>query len=767
MRRARSARTAPSSADRIPSLTPDCPQAHLFEREIAEQCGVVPRGHPWLKPVRRHPPDHPATTWAEQPSIRPGARTAFFRVEGEEVHEVAVGPVHAGIIEPGHFRFQSHGEQVLFLEIMLGYQHRGVERLLETRGPDAGGAGRRIDRGRHGGRACGRVLRGRSRPWPGAARRPGRRRSGASPSSSSGWPITSATSGRSPGTWLTSPRLLLRPHARRVPQPPHDDLGQPVRARAASGREESRSTSRRPWQRRHATGSSGSARSCARSPIAARAALGAGPTGGGRRASRRASALELGLRGPRRPGLRRAIATSGTTIPYGVYRFAHIPVSTAWAGDVLARVPRAVAGDPAVARVRASSSSSALPGGRSAWTCGRAAARRAGRGDEEGLARRDRARGHHRRRGRHPPLQGRGSLLPQLEWRWRWRCRETRSPTSRSATRASTCLTRGTTSDARVSAGAHAAGDADLTLPRRRRRVPRSIPRPTRCFDRSKCDGSCAGCMAGMPSAVLTRGSSGIDVDVGACSFLPRRQLPARMARSPSRRIIAWRRRTRAGLREPGRGGRARDGARGKDAPPVRAVAAVAIGRRGELQRLRGRAGGTGQRRVRHGAIRGAVRRVAPARRRPGDHGGRERQHAGRRCVATWEATPAPRLVIAVGACAINGGPFRGSPEVSDGVPIGAPGRISGIPAARPIRSPYWTACCGCSGGSKRFITDRPAGGGVWTGRSQSEDRRAPGGCRSAAQRGDASPRWRAGSPQTRGLLPPGSSLWRSRSFKS
>ncbi len=49
------------------------------------------------------------------------------------MHEVAVGPVHAGIIEPGHFRFQAHGEDVLFLEIMLGYQHRGVERLLETR----------------------------------------------------------------------------------------------------------------------------------------------------------------------------------------------------------------------------------------------------------------------------------------------------------------------------------------------------------------------------------------------------------------------------------------------------------------------------------------------------------------------------------------------------------------------------------------------------------------------------------------------------------
>jgi Ni,Fe-hydrogenase III large subunit len=122
--------------DSYPSLTPECPEAHLFEREIAEQCGVVPEGHPWLKPVRRHPPDHAARAPAGEPLDR--ERYPFFQTEGEEVHEVAVGPIHAGIIEPGHFRFQAHGEDVLFLEIMLGYQHRGVERLLETRRwPDA------------------------------------------------------------------------------------------------------------------------------------------------------------------------------------------------------------------------------------------------------------------------------------------------------------------------------------------------------------------------------------------------------------------------------------------------------------------------------------------------------------------------------------------------------------------------------------------------------------------------------------------------------
>lgn len=101
------------------SLTPDLPQAHLFEREIVESSGISISGHPWLKPVRKSLPDS----------------AVFFREDGAEVHEVAVGPIHAGIIEPGHFRFQCHGETIHHLEIQLGYQHRGVEALLAG-GPD-------------------------------------------------------------------------------------------------------------------------------------------------------------------------------------------------------------------------------------------------------------------------------------------------------------------------------------------------------------------------------------------------------------------------------------------------------------------------------------------------------------------------------------------------------------------------------------------------------------------------------------------------------
>ncbi|MDX2111043.1 MAG: NADH-quinone oxidoreductase subunit C [Verrucomicrobiota bacterium] len=100
-----------------PALTQQHPQAHLFEREVFEQTGLLPEGHPWLKPVRKNHGNAPAMG-------------EFFCVGGPEIHEVAVGPVHAGIIEPGHFRFQCAGEEVIHLEIALGYQHRGIERAL-------------------------------------------------------------------------------------------------------------------------------------------------------------------------------------------------------------------------------------------------------------------------------------------------------------------------------------------------------------------------------------------------------------------------------------------------------------------------------------------------------------------------------------------------------------------------------------------------------------------------------------------------------------
>jgi Ni,Fe-hydrogenase III large subunit len=122
--------------NRYETLTPSCTQAHLFEREIAEQSGIVPQGHPWLKPVRFQPVSRNRSGKVRlRPAEAPPGDMDFYKVEGHEVHEVAVGPVHAGIIEPGHFRFQCHGETVMHLEISLGYQHRGIEKMMAG-GPD-------------------------------------------------------------------------------------------------------------------------------------------------------------------------------------------------------------------------------------------------------------------------------------------------------------------------------------------------------------------------------------------------------------------------------------------------------------------------------------------------------------------------------------------------------------------------------------------------------------------------------------------------------
>ncbi len=124
-------------AGSYPSMTPECTQVHMFEREIAEQWGVVALGHPRLEPVRFQRPlrDGHELRRRSSGSVQLPGVIDFYRVEGEEIHEVAVGPVHAGVIEPGHFRFQCHGEHVFHLEIALGYQHRGVERAL-VGGPD-------------------------------------------------------------------------------------------------------------------------------------------------------------------------------------------------------------------------------------------------------------------------------------------------------------------------------------------------------------------------------------------------------------------------------------------------------------------------------------------------------------------------------------------------------------------------------------------------------------------------------------------------------
>lgn len=106
----------------LPSLTALHPALHAFERDIAERYGVQFDGMPWPKPLR-FPFDRydRGSTMDNYP---------FYSMKGGSLHEVNVGPIHAGIIEPGAFRFICNGERVLHLEIALGYQHRGIEHLV-------------------------------------------------------------------------------------------------------------------------------------------------------------------------------------------------------------------------------------------------------------------------------------------------------------------------------------------------------------------------------------------------------------------------------------------------------------------------------------------------------------------------------------------------------------------------------------------------------------------------------------------------------------
>lgn len=103
----------------LPSLTALHPALHPFEREITELYNVEFDSMPWNKPLR-----FPFNRRNRNSTMD---NYPFYTIEGEALHEVNVGPIHAGIIEPGAFRFVCNGESVLHLEIALGYQHRGAE----------------------------------------------------------------------------------------------------------------------------------------------------------------------------------------------------------------------------------------------------------------------------------------------------------------------------------------------------------------------------------------------------------------------------------------------------------------------------------------------------------------------------------------------------------------------------------------------------------------------------------------------------------------
>jgi Ni,Fe-hydrogenase III large subunit/Ni,Fe-hydrogenase III component G len=121
-----------------PGIDDVFPAASRMQRAVFDLHGLRSTGadqRPWLRhaawPERFHPLKAGAQ-WPGPQSPPPVDDYAFVRVEGDGVHEVPVGPVHAGIIEPGHFRFSIVGEKVLRLEERLGYVHKGIEKRFES-----------------------------------------------------------------------------------------------------------------------------------------------------------------------------------------------------------------------------------------------------------------------------------------------------------------------------------------------------------------------------------------------------------------------------------------------------------------------------------------------------------------------------------------------------------------------------------------------------------------------------------------------------------
>ena len=128
----------PASDPAVPSLAYLSFPASRFEREMRDLYGVQPIGHPKPRRLVRHAhwPEHWHPMRADTgpaPEFEAAGRFPFVTVEGAGVYEIPVGPVHAGLIEPGHFRFSVVGETILRLKARLWFVHRGVEKLFHGR----------------------------------------------------------------------------------------------------------------------------------------------------------------------------------------------------------------------------------------------------------------------------------------------------------------------------------------------------------------------------------------------------------------------------------------------------------------------------------------------------------------------------------------------------------------------------------------------------------------------------------------------------------
>ncbi|MCV7314302.1 NADH-quinone oxidoreductase subunit C [Mycolicibacillus parakoreensis] len=130
--------TTPAQRPQVPSIAELSFPGGRFEREMADLFGITPLGHPRPRRLVRHA--HWPQDWypmrrnaGPPPPFTATGRYPFKKVAGPGVYEIPVGPIHAGLIEPGHFRFSVVGETVLRLKIRLWFVHRGVERSFEGR----------------------------------------------------------------------------------------------------------------------------------------------------------------------------------------------------------------------------------------------------------------------------------------------------------------------------------------------------------------------------------------------------------------------------------------------------------------------------------------------------------------------------------------------------------------------------------------------------------------------------------------------------------
>ncbi len=357
-------------------------------------------------------------------------------MDGDEIHEVAVGPVHAGIIEPGHFRFQCHGEYVFHLEISLGYQHRGVERAL-IGGPDkrtipymetlAGdttiGHALAYCEAVESLAACkvparAQVLRAIALELERLANHTGDLGTLAN---DIGYLPTASYCGRIRGDFLNLTALicgnrfgrgLLRPGG--VLFDLDEARQKQLEERLTQARKDVTSAVELLWNS---------------SSVRARFEN-AGPVS-------RETALELGLVGlaARASGIEHDVRIQ---FPSGIYRFAQIPDVVVSHRQRFRAGLCPLDGNPAFHRLyfRPAQRTAVRPGARGSR---RARAQPRRRVAHRRLARRNLPHGADRCGGEICALQNRGSVVPQLDGTGAWRCATSRFPISRCATKASTC----------------------------------------------------------------------------------------------------------------------------------------------------------------------------------------------------------------------------------------------------------------------------------------------------------------------------------------